>query len=121
MLAHIRGQVAFDGARLSSENGWALNAYGLQADVGISCSERDGKQFEASGRVSLLAANVGELMFLGACLSNKNGLALDAHTLRVARTMNCRVDATGGVGLVRAHIGTLLVAALTGAIRTGQP
>jgi hypothetical protein len=80
--AHIGGQLSFEGARLSNETGPALNAERLQVDQSMFCQAVQWQSFEANGEVRLAGAHIGrQLSFLGARLSNENGLALNLENL----------------------------------------
>jgi hypothetical protein len=113
--AHIGVDLSFRGARLSNENGPALNADGLRVDRSLLCDVVDGRPFTATGEVRLVGAHVrGRLSLNGARLSNENGHALSAEWLRVDQSVLCDeaqgqpFTAKGEVCLVSAHIGDQL-------------
>jgi hypothetical protein len=112
VAAHIAGAVSFEGAELANDSGPALNGSGLRVDQGMFCRPVGEHRFTATGEVRLLAAHIGgQLSFAGAELANASGPALNAFDLQVDQGMYCwpageqRFTATGGVNLVRAHIG----------------
>ena len=82
--AHIRGQLNFNGARLTNDSGPALIADGLHVDGDVF-----GGGFIATGDGELGAVRlpgahiVGQLNFNGAELANQNGPALIGDGLRV--------------------------------------
>jgi adhesin HecA-like repeat protein len=51
--AHVGGQLSFHGARLTNQNGPALNADGLQVDENMFCRTVGGQRFEANGELRL--------------------------------------------------------------------
>lgn len=85
----------------------ALAAGGLSIDGDMFC--RNG--FTAHGQVWVVGANVGrQLIFDGASLNNKDGVALFADRLNVGQNMFCRdAETQGGVRLLAAHVGGQLV------------
>jgi hypothetical protein len=115
--AHRGGQLGFNGAQLTNEDGPALSADRLRVDGNMFCQVGEGGQpFTATGEVRLLGAHIGvQLGFNGAQLTNEKGPALNADGLRVDGDMFCLAaggqpfTATGEVRLLGAHIGGQLV------------
>ena len=111
--AHIRGQLNFNGARLTNEAGPALIADGLHVDGDVF-----GGGFIAAGDGELGAVRlpgahiVGQLNFNGAELANQNGPALIGDGLRVDGGLVLAEEFTGSgtyergaLRLPGAHIG----------------
>jgi hypothetical protein len=112
--AHVGGILDLRGALLSNSGDTAFFADGLRVDQDLFCrSDDDGTRFEADGEVRLPGGHIsGTLDFTGAHLTNQNGTALEAETLRVeqgiflrAEMEGHRFEADGVVRLSNAHIG----------------
>jgi hypothetical protein len=102
--ARIDGRLLCDGATLSNDTGWALDAEGAQ--IGGSVLLR--YDFSATGGVLLLGTKIERnLVCDGATLSNDTGWALDAEGAQIGGGALLRYDfsAVGGVRLFGAKVG----------------
>jgi hypothetical protein len=106
--AHIGGQLILDGARLDSEDGWALNAANLTVKKDMICGVSPDEQFHAQGGVSLAGARIGgTLSFSHANLTKGQQESLRADRLTIEGDMRCGAafTANGTISLVGARIG----------------
>jgi hypothetical protein len=113
---HISGQLDFGGARLTSSDGPALHADGIQVDDGMFLS--DGFQANgAGGVVRLLGAHIGgQLACVGARLTSSDAPALHADGIQVDGAVflsgGFQANGAGPLGVIRlvgAHISGPLV------------
>jgi hypothetical protein len=116
--ARIGQTLDFGGATLKNpqKNGYALNADGIK--VGGPARFRDGtdrdgnkRRFSTDGSLTLIGAEIGrELSFVGAKLSNPDGKALDADSIKVNGGAFFRdgFEGNGEINLFGAAIGATL-------------
>lgn len=110
--AHVGGSLRLTASALSSSNGRALYAAGVQIEESLLIGASGEHRFVADGEIRILAARVGgQVSFAGALLSNPGGVTLQADGIRVEGDVFCvgteehPFESEGQIRLVGAEIG----------------
>ena len=112
--AEVGGQLVCAGGNFQNKEGKAINAQDIKVAGGVFLNADNSasngiNKFNAEGEVRLVGAEVGGLACAGGRFQNKEGLALNAQSIKVAGGvfLHDGFNAVGEVNLVGAEVGQL--------------